>query len=57
LNSFTTALDRMRNENETDELKAVSRSLASKYERAKSGHEEQVTARTNAWNNCKNWRP
>lgn len=57
LNSFATALDRMRNENETDELKTVARSLANKYEKAKAGHEEQVDSRTNAWNNCKSWRP
>jgi hypothetical protein len=57
MNSFSYALDKVRNENEPQELKDVARSLRGKYEKAKSGHEEQITARTNAWNNCKSWRP
>jgi DNA repair exonuclease SbcCD ATPase subunit len=56
-NSFASALDKMRNESETPEIKKLSSSLVRKYEKAKSGHEEQITARTNAWNNCKSWRP
>jgi DNA repair exonuclease SbcCD ATPase subunit len=57
MNSFASALDKMRNESETPEIKKLSSSLVRKYEKAKSGHEEQITARTNAWNNCKSWRP
>ncbi len=57
MNSFAYALDKVRNEDETPQIKDIARSLRSKYERAKSGHEEQITAKTNAWNNCKNWRP
>jgi hypothetical protein len=57
MNSFASALDKMRNENETPEIKTVAGSLVKKYEKAKSGHEEQITARTNAYNNCKDWRP
>lgn len=57
MNSFAYALDKVRNENEPQEIKDVARSLRGKYEKAKSGHEEQITAKTNAWNNCKSWRP
>lgn len=57
MNSFAYALDKVRNESEPDAIKDVARSLRGKYEKAKSGHEEQITARTNAWNNCKSWRP
>ncbi|MFO0578459.1 MAG: hypothetical protein U1A78_31020 [Polyangia bacterium] len=57
MNSFASALDRVRNENETPELQEVARSLRSKYEKEKSGHEEQITAKTNALNHCREWRP
>ena len=57
MNSFAGALDKMRNEQESPEIKSVAESLVKKYERAKSGREEQITAKTNAWNNCKSWRP
>lgn len=57
MNNFAHALDRVRNEDDTPELKALARSLRAKYQRGKSGHEEQISARTNALNNCKNWRP
>jgi hypothetical protein len=57
MNSFAYALDRVRNESEPQELKDLARSLRGKYEKEKSGHEEQITARTNAWNNCKSWKP
>jgi hypothetical protein len=57
MNSFAYALDRVRNEDETPEIKALARSLRGKYEKAKSGHEEQITAKTNALDNCKSWRP
>ncbi len=57
MNSFAYALDKVRNESETQEIKDIARSLRGKYEKAKSGHEEQITAKTNAWNNCKSWRP
>ncbi|MGN6107640.1 MAG: hypothetical protein ACTHU0_21200, partial [Kofleriaceae bacterium] len=48
MNSFAAALDRMRNENETPEIKDVAGSLVRKYERSKSGHEQQITAKENA---------
>jgi vacuolar-type H+-ATPase subunit I/STV1 len=57
MNSFAAALDKVRNENEPPEIRDVARSLRNKYEKAKSGHEEQITAKTNASNNCKSWRP
>lgn len=57
MNSFASALDKVRNESEPQEIKDIARSLRSKFERSKSGHEEQITAKTNAWNNCKSWRP
>ena len=56
MNSFAHALDKVRNESETKEIKDIARSLRSKYGKAKSGHEEQISAKTNAWNNCKSWR-
>jgi chromosome segregation ATPase len=57
MNSFSYALDRVRSENETPEIKELARSLRSKYEKEKSGHEEQITAKISALNNCKSWRP
>lgn len=57
MNTFASALDRVRNESETSELQEVARSLRNKYEKEKSGHEEQITAKTNALNNCREWRP
>lgn len=57
MNSFAYALDKVRNESEPEEIKDIARSLRNKYEKAKPGHEEQITAKTNAWNNCKSWRP
>ncbi len=57
MNSFAYALDRVRNENETPELQTLARSLRSKYEKEKSGHEDQITAKVNALNNCKDWKP
>ncbi len=56
-NSFGYALDKMRNESETPEIKSVAESLVRKYEEQKSGHEEQITNKTNALTNCKDWRP
>lgn len=41
MNSFAAALDKMRNESETPEIKAVAGSLVRKYERSKSGHERR----------------
>ena len=57
MNSVAYSLDRVRNESETPEIKSVASSLANKYERAKRGHEQQITAKTNALENCKSWRP
>jgi hypothetical protein len=56
MNSFAYAHDKVRNENDPD-IRDIARSLRSTYEKAKSGHEDQITARTNALNNCKSWRP
>jgi hypothetical protein len=57
MNSFAAALDKMRNERETPDIKTVAESLARKYERSKSGHEQQITAKQNALANCKSWDP
>ncbi len=57
LNVFAAALDKVRNENETPEIKELARQLRDKYEEAKSGHETQITARNNALATCKNSRP
>ncbi len=56
MNSFAGALDKVRNENETPEIAELARKLRDKYEASKSGHEEQITARTNAYNTCKDSR-
>ncbi len=56
-NSFSDALDKMRNERETEEIKNIAGSLVVKYEKQKRGHEIQITARENAYNNCREWRP
>ncbi|MFO0575424.1 MAG: hypothetical protein U1A78_15635 [Polyangia bacterium] len=57
MNIFASALDRVRNEDETPELQSVARSLRDKYGKQKSGHEEQIDNRIRALNNCKDWRP
>jgi chromosome segregation ATPase len=57
MNAFASALDKMRNENETPEIKTVASSLTKKYEKSKSGHEQQITAKKNAYDNCRDWRP
>jgi hypothetical protein len=57
MNAFASALDKMRNENETPDIKTVASSLAKKYEKSKSGHEQQITAKKNAYDNCRDWRP
>jgi hypothetical protein len=50
MNVFAAALDKVRNEDETPEIKDLARQLRDKYEAAKSGHEEQITTRNNALN-------
>lgn len=57
MNSFAAALDKMRNEHDTPEIKSVASSLVRKYERSKSGHEQQISAKANALRNCRDWRP
>jgi len=57
MNVFANALDKVRNEDETPEIKDLARQLRDKYEASKSGHEEQITARNNALETCKNSRP
>lgn len=57
MNVFAAALDKVRNEDETLEIKDLARQLHGKYEAAKSGHEEQITTRNNALNTCKSSRP
>lgn len=57
LNSFGSALDRMRNESETPDIKNLAQSLVRKYEAAKSGHQQQITIRDNAMRFCKEARP
>lgn len=57
MNTFAAALDKVRNENETREIADLARQLRNRYEEGKSGHEEQITARSNALATCKNSRP
>jgi hypothetical protein len=57
LNAFASALDKMRNESESPEIKDVAQSLARKYEASKSGHQQQITIRDNAMKICKEARP
>ena len=57
MNVFAYALDRVRNEDDTPEIKDLARQLRDKYEASKRGHEEQITARNNALETCKNSRP
>lgn len=57
LNSFGSALDRMRNESETPDIKTVAQSLAGKYEASKGGHQQQITTRENATKFCKSALP
>jgi septal ring factor EnvC (AmiA/AmiB activator) len=57
MNSFAAALDKVRNENDTPEIADLARQLRNRYEEGKPGHEEQITARNNALNTCKNSRP
>jgi hypothetical protein len=57
LNSFASALDKMRNESESPEIKDVAQSLVRKYEASKSGHQQQITIRENAMKICKEARP
>jgi hypothetical protein len=57
MNVFASALDKVRNENETPEIKDLARQLRDKYEAGKPGHEEQITTRNNALATCKNSRP
>ena len=54
---FATALDKVRNEDETPEIKDLARQLRDYYESTKSGHEIQLTNRNNALEICKNSRP
>jgi len=57
MNSFAYALDKIRNESETEEIKNLARSLRGKYEASKSGHEIQIRDKGTALQNCKDWRP
>ncbi len=57
MNSFAATLDKMRSENETPDITSISQSLVRKYERSKSGHEQQITAKQNALSNCRRWTP
>ena len=55
-NSFASALDRVRNEDETPRLKELARKLLGSYQDGKDGHEEQISNKTNALNTCKDSR-
>lgn len=57
MNAFASAIDRVRNENEPAEIVPLARQLRDKWEAGKPGHEEQITARKNALDTCKNSRP
>lgn len=57
MNVLAAALDKVRNEDETPEIKDLGRQLRDSYEAGKPGHEEQITTRSNALATCKNSRP
>ncbi len=57
MNIFASALDRMRNESETPDIKNVAQSLAGKYEASKKGHLQQITFRENGRTLCKDALP
>ena len=57
MNVFASALDRVRNESDPKEIIPLARQLRDMWEAAKPGHEEQITARKNALDTCKNSRP
>lgn len=57
MNVFASAIDRVRNESDPPEIVPLARQLRDKWEAGKPGHEEQITARTNALNTCKSSRP
>lgn len=57
MNVYATALDKVRNEDETPEIKDLGRQLRDMYEESKSGHEVQINNRTNALETCKKSRP
>jgi hypothetical protein len=57
MNVFAYAQDKVRNEDETPELKEIAYFLRDSYEKSKRGHEMQITARNNALDTCKNSRP
>jgi hypothetical protein len=56
MNSFASALDRVRNENETPRIKELAQKLRDSYGEAKSGHEEQINNKQNSLDTCKKSR-
>lgn len=56
-NSFASALDRVRNENDTPRITELARKLRNSYEEGKPGHEVQITDKENALKTCKDSRP
>ena len=53
MNIFAYALDKVRNEDETPEIKDLARQLRDKYEAEKRGHEIAITDKENALDTCK----
>jgi len=56
MNIFAEALDKVRGEND-DDIKPLARTLRDRFEEAKSGHEQAITAKENAKSNCKSEAP
>jgi hypothetical protein len=56
MNAFAAAIDRARGENDPS-IVPIARQLKDSWEAGKSGHEQQITARENALQTCKDSRP
>jgi hypothetical protein len=56
MNSFATALDKVRGEND-EEIKPLARQLRDRYQASKRGHEMAITAKKSALDTCKKSRP
>lgn len=56
MSASASAIGRVRNENDPPEIVPLTRQLRDMWETGKPGHEEQITARRNALDTCKNSR-
>jgi FtsZ-binding cell division protein ZapB len=57
MNVFAYAIDKVRTEDDTPEIKDLARQLLGTYQDSKGGHEQAITGHTNALNTCKNSKP